>query len=54
MDYKELLAKYMAHVVDCEGVTFVDHIHQYSDGAKFTAEEIAALERIARKLGYTE
>lgn len=54
MDYKQLLAKYMAHVVDCEGVTFVGHIHQHSDSPKFTDEEKATLERIADELGYRE
>lgn len=51
MDFEKLLAKYMAHVLDCEGVTFVGHIPDHSDGEKFNADEVEVLERMAHKLG---
>lgn len=43
-DPHALLTKYMAHVLDCEGATFVEN-HRHSD-IKFTPEEQATLERI--------
>lgn len=45
MDYQKLLTKYMAHVADCEGVTFVNDGTGYSD-VKFTPEEWAELRAV--------
>ncbi len=36
MDYQKLLKKYMRHVLDCEGVTFVDYIGSHSAEVEFT------------------
>lgn len=51
MDYKELLKKYMQHVGDCEGTTFV---HLLNSGAArevdFSDEEVEALEKIHEEL----
>lgn len=46
MDYRELLMKYIAHVGDCEGITYVHHIGQRSDSVKFTEDEKAELKRL--------
>lgn len=46
MDYKELLKKYMKHVVDEEGVTFVEWCFE----PDFTLEEIKQLEAIENEL----
>jgi hypothetical protein len=47
MDYRELLKKYMEHVGDCEGTTFVDWLNEHSrSDVEFTGEEVAELESI--------
>jgi hypothetical protein len=47
MDYEELLKKYMEHVGDCEGTTYVDNLNDsWRSDVKFTEEEVAELERI--------
>lgn len=48
MDHRELLKKYMEHVLEYEGTTFVDVLKGYGFGAdvEFSAEEIEELERI--------
>lgn len=46
MDHRELLKKYMRHVIDTEGVAFVDDIHRYSDGVNFSDEEVAELQKV--------
>lgn len=47
MDYRELLKKYMEHVGECEGTTFVDRLNG-GCGADivFTAEEVEELRAI--------
>lgn len=45
MKYEELLKKYMRHVMDCEGISFVDHIGSHYSDVQFTDEEKVALER---------
>lgn len=51
MNYEALLMKYMQHVCDCEGTTFV---HLLNSGAgrdvDFTDEEVEALEKIHEEL----
>jgi len=51
MDYEALLKKYMQHVGDCEGITFV---HLLNSGAgrdvEFSEEEVEALEKIHEEL----
>lgn len=46
MDYEELLKKYMRHIHDCEGSTFVQQIGDYISEQEFTDEEKAALEKL--------
>lgn len=48
MDYKELLKKYMQHVLDCEGTDFL--FCASSGGAcdvEFTDEELEILEKLS-------
>ena len=48
MDYEQLLKKYIAHVLDCEGTDFLFCVN--SGGAcdqEFTQEEIEALEKMS-------
>lgn len=51
MDYKELLKKYMQHVGDCEGTSFL-HLLNSGCGCEvdFTNEEVEALEKIHEEL----
>lgn len=46
MDYEELLKKYMRHVQDCEGITFVQQIGDYMSEQEFTEQEKAVLEKL--------
>jgi hypothetical protein len=48
MDYKELLIKYIAHIIDNESIDYMD---RYPDGdtAKLTSEERAELEMLANE-----
>jgi len=45
MNYRELLKKYMDHVGECEGVTFVTHLND-AITVVFTDEEVAELKKI--------
>jgi hypothetical protein len=47
MDYKEILRKYIIHVGQCEGTTFISKINSkwYSD-VKFTDEEKEELKKL--------
>ena len=47
-DYRALLVKYMRHVYEAEGSTFVSRLNYY-DGPRFTGSEAAALQRIERE-----
>jgi uncharacterized membrane protein YqhA len=47
VDYRELLKKYMQHIINAEGVHFLDTFY---DRAKFSEEENAELQRIANEL----
>lgn len=47
MDYRELLKKYMAHVVESEGVHF---LHVGRPEVDMTAEEWEELRQISREL----
>ncbi|MFB9242372.1 hypothetical protein IV454_16330 [Massilia antarctica] len=46
-----LLPKYMAHVIDAEGISFVDDHHRnpFSDSPSFADEEWATLQAIAEQ-----
>lgn len=51
MEYEELLKKYMAHVIDCEGTTFVNRLNSGCGAdVDFTEEEVQELERIEQEL----
>jgi hypothetical protein len=45
-DYKTLLKKYMQHVIECEGISFVSHINDYTSDVLFTDEEAEELRKI--------
>jgi hypothetical protein len=48
IDYRALLAKYMQHVHDCEGITYLDFIPHPGSAptVSFALEEVAMLEAI--------
>lgn len=48
MDYIVLLRKYVQHVFQCEGTTFIDAIHDRASGTevRFTPEEVQVLETL--------
>lgn len=48
MNYEELLKKYMAHVIDVEGVTSV-YLCGY-ESVEFTQEEISCLKEIEESI----
>lgn len=50
MDYKELLKKYMQHVGEYEGATFVNCLNDFHCDVEFTEEEVAELERIENEI----
>ena len=45
IDYRELLMKYIEHVGECEGVTFMSKCHEPRTGL-FTTEEWEELQRL--------
>ena len=45
MNYRELLKKYINHVANCEGVTFISQLHKNS----FTEEEIEELIKLDKE-----
>lgn len=47
MDYKELLKKYMTHIVEIEGVSFLD---LSNNDFSFTKEELEILEEIEKEI----
>jgi len=53
MDYRELLKKYMRHVVQSEGIDFTDRLHEFSDSVQFNEEEAAELKAISEELAIT-
>ena len=51
MDYRNLLLKYMQHVGDCEGSTFVEQLGFYARSqVEFSDEEVHELKAIEREL----
>lgn len=48
IDHRELLRKYMDHVAECEGVTFVEDGRKRSE--QFSEEEWAELQEIDRSI----
>jgi hypothetical protein len=42
-----LFKRYIQHVVDCEGVNFLDKIHFNGNSIKFTDDEIEFLNKLA-------
>lgn len=50
MDYKELLIKYIGHIVDCEGIDYTEyHFDNPGHTVTFTEEEKAELQRLAEE-----
>lgn len=49
MDYRALLVRYMAHVADFEGTTYVCEDWQHDGRIKFTDEERAVLLALSRE-----
>lgn len=48
VDYRELLAKYMRHVGECEGTDFVHSLNDtFASDQVFTPDEVAELNRIS-------
>lgn len=54
MQYEDLLAKYIKHVVDCEGTDFIHRLNggQGAD-VSFTDDEVRALQRLSSHKGNT-
>ena len=50
IDYEELLKKYMQHVGEYEGSTFVSHLNSSHCDVTFTLEEIERLQSIHSEL----
>jgi hypothetical protein len=51
IDYAALLKRYMQHVRDCQGTTFVEQLPPASESeVEFTPEECAELIKIADRL----
>ena len=53
IDYRDLLKRYIDHVGECEGVTFISHINVPAAGRRvihFTDEEVSELEAIEEEL----
>jgi hypothetical protein len=50
MDYEALLKKYVQHVGEYEGSTFINWLNSPHCDVKFTDEEVAELERISEEL----
>lgn len=50
MDYEALLRKYVQHVGEYEGSTFIAWLNCHHCDVKFTKEEVAELERISEEL----
>jgi len=42
-----LLEKYMAHVIDCEGIDYVSYIGGHMSDQKFTSDEKAFLQKLS-------
>ena len=48
MDYKELLRKYMEHVLQCEGVDFTNRLNEGLESeVVFTDDEVAELKQLS-------
>jgi hypothetical protein len=50
MDYRDLLAKYMQHIVDCEGFDYVSNIVVEPGGRFNSHQEIDELKKIAAEI----
>lgn len=47
---EELLKKYMRHIAEVEGTSFVDDLNNWMCTQKFTDEEVKTLERIEKEI----
>lgn len=49
IDYRNLLHRYVRHVTECEGISFIDRLNEsMGSDMKFTPEEVAELELLDR------
>lgn len=49
MDYKELLRKYMDHVLQCEGIDFTDRLNEGLESEiVFSDDEVEELKKLSR------
>lgn len=51
INYRDLLAKYMRHIFDCEKTTHLDRANDLMHDVVFTAEELEELERMEKEMG---
>ncbi|MHA6234276.1 hypothetical protein [Pseudomonas fluorescens group sp. PF-69] len=50
MQYEDLLAKYIKHVMDCEGTDFINRLNgSQGEEVVFTDEEVRELQRLAAR-----
>jgi hypothetical protein len=49
MDYRALLAKYIQHVIDYEGISFIERLGYHQSAVSFTEEELAELRALRDK-----
>lgn len=49
MDYKELLIKYIGHIIDCEGIDYTTRFDNPGHTVEFTEEEKTELEHLAEE-----
>lgn len=49
MDYRALLKKYIEHVTEAEGVSFISQCNWYSGDIVFTEEEIEELRLLEKE-----
>jgi hypothetical protein len=49
MDYKELLIKYIGHIIDCEGKDYTYIFHNPGHTVEFSDEEMAALVQLSEE-----
>ena len=47
INHKDLLARYIKHIVECEGVDFLSRSYINGGDVKFSKDEIKELERLS-------
>lgn len=49
IDYNELLIKYIAHIIDQEGIDYTDRFNDVGHTVSLTDEEITEMEYLAKQ-----